>query len=524
MSKLNRVAILPITIVSLGIFLRFSWLTHQSLWYDEGISLVISDGESLLDPFQVMWARPGGDKYQPLYYTVLFLWRNLFGSSEYLLRTLSVLTGVGTLVVLFFMVKRIYGEEHACWSTLLMSVSAFCIYFSQEIRPFSLQLFLGCLQLYFFSCILRPKKQRQLKSSIVFGLITAINFFGGILLVVFSLSIAISHFIALPKIKSWFLWWLPVAFLSTPVMLYYLASPAAGDPSGDSTNGLGMPLYKSATFVIHGLLVGSSYGPPLEFLRENSSMRNIFNSYGLPLSIFFVVLIVLATGLISYYWKEIQKGSVGLADKFFIILLVISFVLSAILASVSGINWMPRHSFFVYLPLCIVLPLVTKQPLHEFGNRTKLRTFDVFSNALILLVSLNLFSVSNYFFDEAYWRDDYRSAAHYLAENQQPDEASVLLWGTTRLLDYYGAPQTLSAVGMGRNELRQNLIFRTNQARVVYILVNREFAWTRQHGLEDSTIPELLSEQYTLDSKVEFVNFNIYRFHRQLSERVAGEA
>lgn len=511
MLKSKKFAALAIAIISFGAFLRFSWLTHQSLWYDEGISLVISDGQSWLDPFRVMWGRSGGDKYQPLYYTFLFAWRGFFGSSEYLLRTFSVLPGIGALVLVFLTAKRVYGKEHACWSALLMAVSAFCIYFSQEIRPFSLQMLLGSLQLYCFTFALIGDKKEKFLYSILFGLVTAINFFGGILLLVFSISIALSHFVALPKFKAWFFWWLPAAFLSFPGIIYFLASPAAADPSGDSTNGLGMPIYKSVVFVIHGLLVGSSYGPPLDFLRTNTSLSSILTAYGLSLLILFAVSLMLIFGVGFYYWRQFRNGQIKSADKFFGSLLFISFTLSALLALTSGINWMPRHSFFVYLPLCILLPLGVNFESVSKETRTNPWTSGLFKVSLLALVGLNLFSTANYFFDEAYWRDDYRSAAHYLVENQQPGEASILLWGTERLLDYYGAPQTSSVMGMGIDELRQVVESMTDQASVVYLLVNREFAWTRQNNLGGLSIPEAFSDLYTLESQTEFINFNIYR-------------
>lgn len=515
MLKSNMYIVLSVVIISLGAFLRFSWLTHQSLWYDEGISLVISDGTNVHDVFRVMWGRPGGDKYQPLYYTLLFAWRQWFGSSEFLLRTLSVLPGIGAIGLVYLTAKQLYGHQHGCWSALLLAASAFCIYLSQEVRPFSLQLFLAALQLYCLVGVFAPSKRPRWQLALVFGLVTALNFWGGILLVVFSLALAIAHFVAQPQIKQWLLWWWPAALLSLPGVVYYALSPAAADPSGDSTNGLGMPLYKSAAYVLHGLLVGSSYGPPLDFLRSNPSLGRLIGSYGWSLAAVLAVAVVLTVGVGTYYWRQVNRGALRPADTFLAWLLVIAFGLSAVLAGLAGINWMPRHSFFVYLPLCLVLPLGLNVDLGRVNSTQWGAT--LLKVALVALVALNLVATRNYFFNADYWRDDYRSAARYLVDHRQPGEASVLLWGTPRLLDYYGDGQTVSALGVAPQTLPQTIEQLTAQAPVVYVSVNREFTWARQQNLGPKGLVGVLGPFYTLAGQVEFTNFNIYRFHHHLS-------
>lgn len=507
---------LPLIIIALGGFLRFSLLTHQSLWYDEGIALEITDGESIQTTFDAMWGRSGGDKYQPLYYVILFLWRKIFGSSEMALRTLSVIPGVASLILVFLLTRKVYGDRHAFWSTLLISVSAFCIYFSQEVRPFSLQIFLGLAQLYCFTNILIKQEKLSWQGAILFGVSTAINFFGGILLILFSLSIAISHLITFPKIKRWLMWWSPAVLLSIPALLYYLASPAAADPSGDSTNGLGMPLYKNVAFVIYGILAGSSYGPPLNVLRGSPSIESLISSYSLSLGFFLGVVIFLLIALLIFFAERLKVRKLESTDIFFISLTVISFIFSALLAAVSGINWMPRHSFFVYLPICIFLPRILLLSQVNSSTSEKASWRRIFPTvALSGLILLNVFSTSNYFFNQDHWRDDYRSAARYLVENRQSGDASILLWGTPRLLAYYGDSATLDSRGIKAHDLAKEVDRLTNQADTVFVAVNREFLWQRQSKSGEVSPPDVLSDFYHLTNEVKFINFTIYRLERK---------
>ncbi|PHM06674.1 glycosyltransferase family 39 protein, partial [Nostoc sp. 'Peltigera malacea cyanobiont' DB3992] len=128
-------------IIIISIFLRFSLLQNQSLWFDEGWSLALSDGTTFQENLFHIVNREAGDKYQPLYYLVLFYWRSAFGDSEFAIRSLSALLGVGSVIAIFFTSLRVYGKQHALWSSMILAVSSFSIFYSQDARPYALLIF-----------------------------------------------------------------------------------------------------------------------------------------------------------------------------------------------------------------------------------------------------------------------------------------------------------------------------------------------------------------------------------------------
>ena len=113
--------------------LRFYKLDAQSLWYDEGNSARIAERS-----VQLIIEGAAGDIHPPLYYLILKFWRSVLGSSEWGLRSLSAVCGV--LLVLFtFLIGRTWLNRHVAFvAAVLVSVSPFGIYYSQETRMYAL--------------------------------------------------------------------------------------------------------------------------------------------------------------------------------------------------------------------------------------------------------------------------------------------------------------------------------------------------------------------------------------------------
>lgn len=79
MSKL-KYCLITLLIILVGVGLRFFMLSDKSLWLDEGYSLYYSEG-SIQEIITRLLGTDTGDRFQPLYYLVLYYWRQLFGST-----------------------------------------------------------------------------------------------------------------------------------------------------------------------------------------------------------------------------------------------------------------------------------------------------------------------------------------------------------------------------------------------------------------------------------------------------------
>lgn len=124
------VNLLPPMSVLLAALVRFWGLARESIWLDEATSIMIArmDVRSLIE-----WV--AADIHPPLYYLLLHGWIAL-GQSELVVRSLSVLFGVGTVAVTWALARELFDSQVALFSTLLLALSPLHVFYSQEARMY----------------------------------------------------------------------------------------------------------------------------------------------------------------------------------------------------------------------------------------------------------------------------------------------------------------------------------------------------------------------------------------------------
>ncbi len=140
---LTLTALAGILILAAG--LRFYRLTAQSLWNDEGTSVLLA-GRSLSQ----ITLSAAADIHPPLYYYLLHYWIALFGSGDAAARSLSALLGVGLVGLTFLLGRRLLGRAAGLLAALWLAASPYQVYYSQEARMYMLLACLGTASLYLF--------------------------------------------------------------------------------------------------------------------------------------------------------------------------------------------------------------------------------------------------------------------------------------------------------------------------------------------------------------------------------------
>jgi hypothetical protein len=123
-----------VAMLAVALGLRLAYLGNAQLFRDEATSWYLAS-HSLADIFRL----GAQETYPPLYLVLLKGWMGIFGSSETALRSLSVVAGVGVVIVTWRWVRDALGATEAWLAGLLVAVSPLLIANSRNARMYSLE-------------------------------------------------------------------------------------------------------------------------------------------------------------------------------------------------------------------------------------------------------------------------------------------------------------------------------------------------------------------------------------------------
>lgn len=186
-------------VLLLGAFLRFYQLGFESLWLDEGVSVKIAT----LDPLQII-RRATADPTPPFYYLLLHYWMALFGDSELAVRSLSAIAGTLSIPVMYRVGGLLFGRTTGLLAAAVLAVSEPQIYYSQEVRVYSLFCLLALISFYFFVRVIRGETSRFCLAGYVISttLLMYAHVYGLFILAAQDLYL-LTAFLASRKLQGW---------------------------------------------------------------------------------------------------------------------------------------------------------------------------------------------------------------------------------------------------------------------------------------------------------------------------------
>ena len=126
-----------LAIIALSAIVRLIFVARASIWHDEGYTMMLikHDVVGIIE-------RTARDVHPPLYYLVAHAWQFIAGDSEFAIRGLSVIFGVGTVIVAYFIMRKLFSEKVARLSALFLALGPFLIRYSDEARMYAMATFL----------------------------------------------------------------------------------------------------------------------------------------------------------------------------------------------------------------------------------------------------------------------------------------------------------------------------------------------------------------------------------------------
>ncbi len=150
-------------IILIALALRLYNLTYHSLWFDEAISVhwakqtvpqILEVGFTLQE-----------DRLPPLYYLMLKGWAELFGFSESSIRGLSVVFGVLLVPVVADIAALLFNRRIAVYSSALIALNPFLIWYAQEARMYAPAVFFSSLAIWSFLQVCKSASLQVSKSA-----------------------------------------------------------------------------------------------------------------------------------------------------------------------------------------------------------------------------------------------------------------------------------------------------------------------------------------------------------------------
>jgi len=415
--------ILVLLLLLAAFALRLYRLGVASLWYDETVSTFLAQQDVV-----ELTRHTAGDIHPPLYYYLLHFWGQLAGWSEFAMAFASLFFGILLIALVFRVAREWFNENVARIAAFLVAISPYNLWYSQEVRMYTMGAMLGLVSVYFFVRMLTsrqsPANSRQKLLSRDFIAYTIVTALGIYTLYYFAFLIVFEDLFALIRFASRFkseirnqkseilIWissqlaivvlfspWLPIAFrqaIDPPV------------PPWRSFTDLPKMLIESFS----ALALGQSVDPALVF----------------PILILVVAIIAIALVpdrrplTTDHYSPTTGLFLLG----YTVVPLFVIFALSL---------WKPLYHVryvFIYSPAFYILLALGLYRILNFELRiTNYVSRITFYVLLILITGASAYSAYNFWFDAKYTKDDLRGAVNYVAEHWRPGDAVLIDAGYT---------------------------------------------------------------------------------------------
>lgn len=423
---LVRAGLLVVLVASF--VLRLFRLDAQSLWYDEGVSVVMAPRD-----LATITANAAGDIHPPLYYYALHFWTGLVGTSEFGARFLSVVYGVILVALVYQLGRRLFGREVGLTGALLAAGAPFLIYYSQEARMYMQVATLGALSMLLFVRLVVDTDDRPGGRGwplwAAYALATSATlysqYFGIIVIVAQNLYFWLLSGRQRTLWSKWLAAQLAVAISFSPWLPITLQQ-FGGWPSISEPFTLGTLLGR----VFRVFSLGLSWDAAATTNRE------------------IAFLVILAAAALYPVVANNRKGAMRnltLLGLYALVPVLLMYVLS-----IQRPMYNPKlllvatPAYYCALGLgTIGLALVVRR-LVERALKAAPAFLSLAPSALVALVALGSLSygyyhsVSAYYFDPKYARDDYRGLVRYVEARSRSGDVIVLnAPGQVEIFDYY---------------------------------------------------------------------------------------
>ncbi len=403
MSQPKRAYLPLLLVLVLAAGLRFYRLDAQSFWNDEGNSARLAERSVPL-----ILEGAAGDIHPPLYYLALHFWRASAGQTEFALRALSAVGGLGLVALVYALGADALGPGSGLAAALMAAINPFQVYYSQEARSYIWVAFLGAAAAYAAVRWLERSHQGGGLSAVGYVLATTAGLYTHYLfpLALIPINLVVLALLLRRKTFGRLGGWLGLHLVA--VVLYLPWAPTAlRQLSGWPSSAGGVSLESAG----------------LDLLRMFSLGETIQTADSAVALLGFGFLLLL--GLIPPKAGGRRAERVGLAHA------VLWLAVPVVAILVLGLYKEALLKFMLVAspPFCLLIGrglyrALAPRSAAGLGARAALLLPSALS--LGLIVSFSYESLDNLYFDPAYARADYRGMARAIQSASRPGDGIIL--------------------------------------------------------------------------------------------------
>lgn len=357
-----------LTIITLAaLFIRLLNIDKPTgLWYDEMLTYIFSSKNFPLGILKALWRE---DFHMPLYYMYVHIWMKLFGSGDIILRLSSVFWGVLTVPAMFYLGKTYKSKSLGYLLAIIGCLSPIMIYYSQEVRFYSMLMFLSTVSVTFFLKFINEPDKKDFSLFFLTNLLILYIYTLGIIFVGIEILILLVHFYLyrkedLFKFSRYLLGFVVLSIPYFSLLVSYLVAASktmVGAFAWGDTNTFAISFLFNDWFspVLRGI-----YGHDINYIKNFFVSGQKFLDF-LLLSLSTICFVI---GIIRSYFKIDKKLS-------YLTFIVLSFIFVQIILNTGG-NFviLTRYTLIVFP---ILLLISTSGLLQIKSNGLRLLLFGI---------------------------------------------------------------------------------------------------------------------------------------------------
>ncbi|MDQ7780156.1 MAG: glycosyltransferase family 39 protein [Planctomycetota bacterium] len=384
-----------------GIGLRLYGLGLHPLWFDEAITWHISSSSNVVDAL----TSPGQHSEPPLIHILVHPVRVLTGNPA-LLRLVPALFGCLALVVWWGILKRWLSQTGTLVGMALLSFSAFHLYYSQELRAYSVVFALGLLLLGVYLEWLRQGRLR-VWHWVAMAILEALIVYAHYLAALLPLALAVAVFV-IPEYRRSLRPWLLAQALAVLLFLPWLVEVVRC-----------VSIVHEASFVKDYNLLRDLAAPfvvlPLgKTIIPNRAHSTFVLEQAAILLPGLVMVVLMIVGSVTMFRNKRRKQLFVLACCVIVPVLLLN--LYSVLVYVNYNYIYVRYLMFVYPPCLLIALDYVDATRSSWRKRLALAGISVW-------IAVNAWGIGNYYWSDEYRKDsDFAAAVRLLEREAVPGE------------------------------------------------------------------------------------------------------